>query len=393
MKKLMIAFSIIGAGALIASAATEKQVISDWFEATTENYNPNTHAVSGGTLAPKPDGDATLAVVNDKFEIDSDIDNPVTFTAAAAATDPQSKVTFTLDPAPVPSAVLPTSKKLIISEAKVAFAIVKGDPANSFKAWVGGGSTDDTTDAWVTLSGAQMPKSEYTLVMDFDNRAGTKKVRFTVGETVLTGTGATDGWFDYGSTAIAKNIDFVGSATFSSLVGKQIKVVGEIIVIGDKGKITVKNEDISAMNATAQAKRYESADAFLAADAKTAYLGFVSDIKVAEAYALGLVKKDGNEMVAVDNGDLKVKADAQANVANGIPVNLNISPLAKSDTGATISYQLMGSATGADYTAVGDSVTDIANIKIPTDSITTDKKMRYFKVQTMVTLEPVTLEQ
>lgn len=354
MKKLMIAFSIIGAGALIASAATEKLSTNAWFSITTASK-------VGGTIAAT--GDATLEEKDGKFEIDSDIDNPVTFEATAAATELRSKVTFTLDPAPVPPAVLPTKAKLLESGAKVAFAIVKGDSANAFQAWVGG-------NAWVALSGTP-GDTEYTLVMDFDNRDD-NKVRFTVGETVLTGTGATDGWFDYGSTAIAKNIDFVGSATFSLLVGNQIALVSEVVPVGD-GTIEIRKADLDKFNVPEGG----TLDAYIASDVKTAFSGTwigPTGITVGEAYALGLVAEDSttHKMAPVNGGNLVAKAIAGANVSGGIKIGLNVTP--PEGTGATIEYSILN---GAEKVNVGN------NLVIPTSEIGTGS-IKTFKVQAKV---------
>lgn len=355
MKKLMIAFSIIGAGALIASAATEKLSTNAWFSITTASK-------VGGTIAAT--GDATLEEKDGKFEIDSDIDNPVTFEATAAATELRSKVTFTLDPAPVPPAVLPTKAKLLESGAKVAFAIVKGDSANAFQAWVGGGD-------WVLLSGAP-GDTEYTLVMDFDNRDG-NKVRFTVGETVLTGDGATtDGWFDYGSTAIAKNIDFVGSATFSSLVGNQIALVSEVVPVGG-GTIEIREADIDKFNVPDGG----TLETYIATDADKAFSGTwigPAGVTVGEAYALGLVAEDSttHKMAPVNGGKLVAKAIAGANDSDGIKVGLNVTP--PEGTGATIEYSILN---GAEKVNVGN------NLVIPTSKIGTGS-IKTFKVQAKV---------
>ena len=376
MKKLLIAFSMIGAGALIASAATDKTRTNDWFSVTTTS-------TIGGTFAPT--GDATLDVVTGKFVIDSDLASPVTFTTATGngLTQNLSRVSFDLEAAVVPSSALPTGKELTDKGAKVAFAIVKGSEGNVYQAWLG--------DAWQALSGTLPAENTYTLVMDFDKHDG-NKVRFSVDGEVLTAAADSASWLTY-ATAVENtvSVDFIGSASVGSFLGNQIEITGEVIVIPGKGEIDVRKDDVAAVAATATAKGY-SVDAFLAADAKAAFSGFVTEVKVAEAYALGLVKKVGNEMVPVDNGELKIAADAQANVANGIPVNLNIVPPPPADTGATISYQLMGSTTGAegDYASIGDPTTRIEDIKIPTASVATDK-LRYFKVETTVTLK--TLQQ
>lgn len=372
MKKLLIAFSMIGAGALITSAATDKTQTNDWFSVTTTS-------TIGGTF--EKTGDATLDVDGSKFVIDSDLASPVTFTTADgySLTQGLSRVSFDLEAAVVPSSALPTETELAGKSAKVAFAIVKGTPNNVYKVWLGG-------DAWQALSGTPPAENApYTLIMDFDKRNG-NKVRFSVGGNVLTA--GSDSWLTY-ATAVENtvSVDFIGSASVGSFLGNQIEITGEVIVIPDKGEIDVRKDDVAAVAATATAKGY-SVDAFLAADAKEAFgSDFVTNVKVAEAYALGLVKKDGNAMVPVDNGELKIAADAQANVANGIPVNLNIVPPA--DTGATIVYALQGRKSEGGWDTLVSGVTSLDNLAIPTDKVTAG--YRHFKVETTVTLK--TLKQ
>ena len=377
MKKLLIAFSMIGAGALIASAATDKTRTNDWFSVTTTS-------TIGGTFAPI--GDATLDVVTGKFVIDSDLASPVTFTTATGngLTQNLSRVSFdNLEAAVVPSSALPTGTELTTKGAKVAFAIVKGSEGNVYQAWLG--------DAWQTLSGTPPEETtSYTLVMDFDKRDG-NKVRFSVGGEVLTAAADSASWLTY-ATAVENtvSVDFIGSASVGSFLGNQIEITGEVIVIPGKGEIDVRKDDVAAVEKTAEKKGYESVDAFLAADAKEAFgSDFVTNVKVAEAYALGLVTKDGNAMVPVDNGELKIAANAQANVANGIPVNLNIVPPADTDTGATIVYALQGRKSEGGWDTLVSGVTALDKLAIPTDKVTAG--YRHFKVETTVTLK--TLKQ
>ena len=378
MKKLLIAFSMIGAGALIASAATDnatdKTRTNDWFSVTTTS-------TIGGTFAPT--GDATLDVDTGKFVIDSDLANPVTFTTATGngLTQDLSRVSFDLEAAVVPSSALPTRTELTDKGAKVAFAIVKGTPNNVYKVWLGG-------DAWQALSGTPPEENtSYTLVMDFDKRNG-NKVRFSVGGKVLTAAADSASWLTY-ATAVENtvSVDFIGSASVGSFLGNQIEITGEVIVIPGKGEIDVRKDDVAAVAATATAKGYESVDAFLADDAKTAFgSDFVTAVTVAEAYALGLVKKNDNALVPVDKGELKIAADAQAQVSDSIKVNLNVEPLSTADTGATITYELQGRKSAAgEWTRLVSDVTSLDNLVIPTEQVTDG--YRHFKVVTTVTLK------
>lgn len=385
MKKLLIAFSMVGAGALIACAGnsangTPKTQDLPWFSVTTS-------VTDGGTLVAT--GDATYGVVNNKFEIDSDLASPVTFTASNTLTQEQSKVTFELSAATVPANALPTYDDLTNKHAKVAFAIHQAAAdARAFKAWVG-------DQNWITLTGAAVPEedADYTLLMEFNNTNDAKLVRFTVGTTVLKNY--TTEWIPYG-TAVTGSVyvDFVGCGKVKSFVGNQIYITAEVITIGDKGTVEVKTEDLNAFKKAIVGTGYQTVDAFLAADATAAYpnTSFQANLKVAEAYALGLVEKDTNDKMvplADGNGAITVKADAQANVDGEIPVKLNIKPPASAETGATITYTLWGSETGAEgsYQKV-DDFTDLNDIAIQTAYIDgTTASNRFFKVKTNVTLK------
>lgn len=388
MKKLLIAFSMVGAVALAACAGnsangTPKTQDLPWFSVTTSVRD-------GGTLVAT--GDATCDVVNGKFEIDSDLASPVTFTASNTLTQDQSKVSFDLLAATVPANALPTYDDLTNKHAKVAFAIHQAAAdARAFKAWVGGQN-------WITLTGADVPDedADYTLLMEFNNTNDAKLVRFTVGENVLkdNADNATE-WIPYG-TAVTGSVyvDFVGCGKVASFVGKQIYITSEVITIGDKGTVEVKTEDLNAFKKAIAGTSYPTVDAFLAADATAAYSGasFQSGLKVAEAYALGLVVKDANNKMsplADGNGAITVKADAQANVDGGIPVKMNINPPASSETGATITYTLLGSTTGTagSYQKV-DDFTELNAIAIPTEYVAgPTAAYRFFKVKTNVTLK------
>lgn len=387
MKKLLIAFSMIGAGALIACADTAKPVTEDltWF-----SMAPG--AKTGGTIVAATGAELVENTTDGKFEIDSDIDSRVTFTATDNFTQQMSRVTFTLDAATVPTNALPT---LTATDAKVAFALwQKNANTRVFTAWVGAG--------WIELDGSgALPEEDepYTLTMEFDNRdASAKKVKFSVAigdsTTPVALSYNSNEWISYGATAAnaGKFIDFVGTGKVARFNGFQLKITSEIVPIEGGETIQVKEEDLKAFENTLQGTSYTKVEDFLAASAKDAFgtgTAFTDGVKVAEAYALGLVKKNGTteKMEPVDNGEITVKANALANVTGGIPVNMNITPPA--DSGATVSYQLWGSTDGSDYELIqlsgADSVSSQAEIVIPTDQVTAGK--RFFKVKTNVELK------
>ena len=380
MKKLLIACSMVSACALVACA---EAVLTPqaWFDVTTSLTN-------GGTLVVT--GDALCEVTDSKFEIDSDLENPVTFTAASTFAQSVAKVSFNLDAAVVPFGALQTFDDQQ-TPPKVAFALyqsAENGSTTNFTAWVGNG--------WINLSGcSQIPDegNAYALIMEFDNQTtDSNKVRFSIGQgattNVLNGTGAdAENWFSYSSRVTGEvAVNFVGCGKVASFLGQQFVVGGEIVVIGGKGDVVVNAEAKTAFEKTITSG---TVGAFLAQDATTAFENshFQSGLKVGEAYALGLLVVGTDGVTPRDEGKLKVVADAQASTTGGIPVKLNIVP--PTDSGATITYQVKGSADGTDYVNVGDPVTDKDQIKIPTDYVdaTGTYKYRFFKVITNVKLQ------
>ena len=369
MKKLLIAFSMIGASALIACAAdngTPTTETIDWFEVTTKNPQTDRFTI--------PEG-ASWTKSGEKFEVESDLANLVSFEPTDSLTQKMAQVSFTLDAAIVPGEQLPS----LTDKAKVAFAINEA----GFNAW-------DGTD-WVPLTGPTVPAegASFDLLVEFDNRdETTKKVRFSVGSTALKN--GSNEWITY-SSAVTETVKvgFAGSGMITSFEGDQLKVTAEIIPVGDKGAIIIKEADLEKFK-NSLPTGYTKVDAFIAADAQTA---FGSDnfkatgITVGEAYALGLVaeNKTTGKMAPVDGGVLKVSTDAQASVENAIPVKLNVNPPA--GTGAGIKYQLWGADSAGKYERISDvaEATEISKIAIPIDKIGADAgKYRFFKVKAVV---------
>ena len=387
MKKLLIAFSMVGAGALIACAAgtdsqsnsvTTNYASQAWFGAkvTNNQIDPN-----GGNFSVKTDSESSFAAKDGKIEIDGDdVADPVSFKLddTNTKTTGLAKVKFELDASVVPFAALPKAAEL--TGAKTAFALCKDGETRQFYAWVG------ATPAWTSLDFETIPEEDatYTLTMRFDDTvASAPKVQFAVGEE-------SSAWFAYAgmSKTTKPQIDFVGCGKLKSMNADQVAIVSAEINF-DGGKVTIAEKDATAMGKLIGEN--ETIEDVLKDEVTNRVSGIVNSCKLttAEAYAIGLIAKDANDtMVAAADGTFKVQADAQANVSDGIPVGF-VTPLTPNDTSAAVTYTLKGSADGTTYSEITGMVgkTNINDIKIPTEEITGAHKYRFFKVKTNVTLK------
>ena len=338
MKKVLIAFSCACASAFAMATdnATPQTKSTDWFSAKVESGVSST---PGGSF-DKDKTQPTIDQTNNKFVIDSELTNPVTFNPTSSVAQAMTEVTFTLDTAIVPYGSLADLSE--VQGAKVAFAASEdSSEAPGYYAWLGGPN-------WVELDGAApAADGSYTLVVKFDNRDGGKKVQFKVDNTVLTSNSAD--WLGYATPITGEMaIDFVGSGNVASFSGSQLTITSEVVVV-DGGKIEIKEEDMAAFkNSMPTDKGYNTVDDFIADFATHAFANFATpNIRVGTAYALGLVVKDNNDkMVPKDGGQLIAKALAETpDKDGGITLGLNVTP--PEGTGATITYLVVDESNAA----------------------------------------------
>lgn len=375
MKKLMIAFSILSAGALIACADNSVKPNYDaqsWFGAKVTN----------GVIDPDrgqftKSGESTYTVSDGKIEIDSELNAPVSFKLndnTVSLTSNLARVTFELDPAVVPYSSLPTATDL--TNVKVAFALCEkeenSETVTNFYAWANGD--------WTSLDFTTIPTETYTLTMTFDQSTPSeKKVQFSIGSV-------TSKEFPYTIGLGTPQIDFVGSGKITQLAADQLKLLSaEIEITG--GSVTITGDDMGAMNALKSGS--ETIEDVLNATIQSKFGSEIdANLTIAEAYAIGMITNDGGTMKAKGNDAFNVKADATATTTSGIKVRF-VTPLTPNDKNATITYALKGSKTGADndWTEFSDvTANDPSEIVIPTTKVT--EGYRYFKVVTKVDLKP-----
>ena len=155
-----------------------------------------------------------------------------------------------------------------------------------------------------------------------------------------------------------------------------------VVVTDDSGagvSVKVPDEDVEAFDDVAKSREMTLKD-FLKAEAGKVIDGFKTlKVKIIEAYALGLVKIREGQLRIVDGGKLRIVAKSRAAVEGGIALDVNVEP--PTGTGTTVHYQLMGSADGSAYTAIGDPVSNKADLKIPLNQV---GAYNYFKVVTEI---------
>ena len=331
MNKLIIALSVACASACVFAAdnAIPKVTSNGWFTVASGNE-------TGGSF------NKTGLYDGSKYVIDSELESPVTFTASEKTPGKDmTEVSFTLDTSIVPA----DARKDLSTKGKVAFAAseVSGD-TKAYFAWLG---VENDDNGWVQLAGPAVKgdNESYKLDVTFDNREGSKKVQFKVDGTALTANDVD--WLNYASPVSATSvaIDFVGSGNVASFAGNQ-QIVQAIIVVDDDVSITIKDEDVKKFDL-----KGKTPAEFFASEAKGNVTGFNAEgIKVATAYALGLIVDKEGTMTAVDGGYLTASAVAESDDTAYITFAMNVTPRASADTGVIVSYQVVNETDGGDPT-------------------------------------------
>lgn len=322
---------------------------------TNVSVTTSAEPIGGSWNNPAPD------IVDGYFEIDCDAATSNQFTATAGTDSKVVKCEFVLMPSPVPYAdSLPAPD----GDAQVAFCIATNTAsggASTLQAYVGGG--------WNTLTGT-VPTEEYTLTITLDYSGDTNYAKFAIGGTTLTYSSAE--WIATGKDSATGVTDycFVGSGSLKS-----------ILTIG---------QDIAAEEATVGGH-----DVAIPEEAIAAFGGDGG----AAAAATELAKPDANEKTKLENyvvfgqkaldGDITAttkpvaKPATKADASGNIPLNFQNLDV-KEVAGTSVSYQLMGANSSAGpFTAVGNSVSDAADVKIPSDTT-----YKVFKVQVNVNYTP-----
>ena len=377
MKKTLIAMTVACVGALTVLATGEgvsPEKPYDQLKFTTNAwFSLDATTTSGGSI--------TAGSFDDNLSFDADT-TPVTFTSTEACQQDFATVTLNVKASTVPNGSLKTTE----ADGKIAVSLYEStaNSATNFVAYLG--------SEWITLSAGAVPceGDDYTLLVRFDNRADGKKVSFAavIGGVEYELTSGGEKWFTYTKEIAQMHVGFLGKGALTSFNGIQLVVKAEVIIIEGGGTVDVKEEDVAVFEKDPVVVAAGGVDSYMAASAIEVYKDkqFASGMKVAEAYALGLIKAGDSGAEVVNNGKVEVKAEATAVDTTGdISVDfVGITPNAES--GATFTYQLKMSTDGTDWVdSTAPVATDASQIKIPATDVTAG--YHFFKVVTTVTLK------
>ena len=295
------------------------------------------------------------------IEVDTDSDEALTFTPSTSWSGDSKciQMDFNVYAATVPFTVEP------VDSAKVGFAIkYVGAEAPGTRSYIAFNGT-----SWITLSGTPVEEGvAYKLTIQIDNRiANGQLVRFLVNDTALTYNESE--WIALnGSKQIGASpkLGFVGMGYFTKIEGDQLAITAEEVVIPGVGDVVIP-EDIAASITVPPGGSFTNALVQTESNGN----------KVIDNIVLGLRDAEGSVTNLVASGS----ADAGSSDATKIKLGLNVNPPA--GTGATITYGVYGSNSGAfggEETLVGSTTTDPVELAIPL----TGTKYKYYKVKATI---------
>lgn len=186
-----------------------------WFDAGISNLK------KGGQLpndwSTRQGSEAEVTVGDGKITLDTDLDDPLTYTPASACSD-VAVVAATM------TATVNTSVPTFTEYPQAALTVIGTASSTNWTGLVGNG-TGGTV--WVTFT-SSVPDAgqEYSVRIEFDQR-DTKRIRYLVGDAVLVDAndGAhADGWYPNPIAAGEKisKVSFSGSGDITALSGKNV---------------------------------------------------------------------------------------------------------------------------------------------------------------------------
>ena len=221
-------FSLAMTGLLVATAGadetTEVVATNVWFNATV----PTT--VEAANLSPWTTTEGCLVSISEGVAVDTEASKPLYYTCASQTADGyriKARVKFTVN-ASVPSA-LPTINSNT-ARAGIMAAITSPGVTN----WYG---ITGSPAAWNVLDGhTPVDGTDYDITVEFKTNATVNLVRYSIGNTVVSATGANKGWSQLGSKFNPTLFALAGCGTLKSLSADTMSYF----------ELTVTAEDLTA---------------------------------------------------------------------------------------------------------------------------------------------------
>jgi len=361
---------VAGSAAFAATSFNDlKFTTNDWYAAQATSLN--TMSANGAWAEGPTSSQTAVSSWDDKtnyvngavcIEVDTDQGEALTFTPSTAWSSANKIISmdFNVYAATVPYSVTP------VDTAKVGFAIrdIDGNNTRTYIAFNG--------SSWIQLVGSPVEEgTSYKLTIQIDSRSNTQYARFLVNDSELSS--ATTNWIALASAVgSSPKLGFVGMGYFSSIEGDQFTITAEDITVPGAGTVTIA-EATAAAAETAAAAAGKTVEQYLASD------DTAGGNKVIDNIVLGLRDSTGLK----DSGQLIAKGDSDIGSSDATKIKVGLNATAPADSGATITYGMYGSDTGAfsgEETLVGSTTTDASTLSIPLTGTT----YKYYKVKATI---------
>lgn len=349
VKNLMMVAAAFAAGASFADGTSYDSLVlttNDWFSATASGSALTTAGGEWSTAPTVSDGKAQVLTLED---------TPITLTANTVNANPQLMLyTYSLVASTVPSNLTYTAPSG--KAPALGFAIKqKVDGSRACFAYTG--------SAWTELTALTVPtdKDTYTLVIQVDERDSTAQARF------LIGSAATE-WIAVGKRGASSSayVDLYGDGAFTSLVGQYNTVQAEVIEIGDKGNVKIPEESLSKITVPS-------------GTTTAAHLAAVNEVNGMSNLDNYILFGKGDAAAVTEDDKVEAAVDA-VTTADHFALKLpkvNV----PSEMASKVSYKLLGSSNGTDYTVITGVTWENGKFDIPLSKVGTYK---YFKAQAVV---------
>ena len=192
-----------------ANVVYDSETTNDWFSVDMSSLTTEALQTSPWT-PPSPDGEAVVdgAVI----KLDTDLDDPLTYTAEEGSAD------VAIVAAEMTAAVN-ASEPDLNTAPQAALCVIGTETATN---WVGlVGADNEAGYRWETFeTPVPVAGTTYSIRIEFDQRQGQRKIRYRVGDTVLG-----SGWYPNPLKTVEANIksvSFSGTGDISGLGGSNI---------------------------------------------------------------------------------------------------------------------------------------------------------------------------